>query len=257
MSAVQIQIEPPDLAILKEENQLEFYIEALRRWAAITAATGLNKAIQAELVLTFAFNQHRELCKELSSHFGSELRDKEDGIERLITWLQTRFSLNHHANMVKIMITNNFLDTCRQKDEDLVNYIARFEKSLADVKKMGENFSPTCLSLLLLRQAQLSNTDSQIIRVNLESKNASQHFEETKAAITKFQHQQNLLANRSRKPKPGNVHDTVQKKPTKDEDGDDYGNEINTKEEPNTDDEMEDEMDNEEDANNDDEMEDD
>merc|ERR550532_1151360 len=128
----------------------------------------MNRAIQAELVLTFAFKQHTELCKELSSHFGSELRDKEDGVERLITWLQTKYGVKQHGDKVKII--NSFLDTSRQKDEDLINFISRFEQSYAEVKKMGEIFSPTCLSVLLVRQAQLNVT------VDMEF-----DFEETKA----------------------------------------------------------------------------
>ena len=90
------KIEPPDLGILKKQNHLQFYIDALRRWTIRTAAFGMDKAIQAGLVLTYASLQYPELGKELCSHFGSELRYKEDGIERLIVWLQSKFAINHH-----------------------------------------------------------------------------------------------------------------------------------------------------------------
>ena len=184
------QIEPPDMGILRDRSQLEFYIDAVERWAGIATHTGTPEEIQAELVLTFAFKQYPELCKEMSDHFGNSLRNKKDGIKELVKWLKTKFGLNKHADMVKII--NTFLNTCRNKTENLIEFITRFEKNYAEVKKMGEQFSPTCLSIFLLRQAQLTDTDSQIITINLEfdpkAPNAKENFENTKAAIKKFQH---------------------------------------------------------------------
>ena len=74
--------------------------------------------------------------------------------------------MNKHADMVRIL--NTFLNTTRNRNENLVDFIARFEKNYQEVKKMGESFSETCLSILLLRQSQLTDTDSQIITINLE-----------------------------------------------------------------------------------------
>ena len=67
--------------------------------------------------------------------------------------------------MVKVL--NQFFNTTRERNENLVDYITRFERNYAEVTKMGEILSPTCLSILLLRQAQLTDTDSQIITMNL------------------------------------------------------------------------------------------
>ena len=65
------------------------------------------------------------------------------------------------------------------KNENFIDYIARFEESYADVKKAGENLSPTCRAILLLRQADLTNVDHQTITANLEfdptSSTASMH----------------------------------------------------------------------------------
>ena len=74
--------------------------------------------------------------------------------------------MNKHADMVKVL--NQFFNTTRTKNESLVDYITRFEKNYAEVKKMGESLSSTCRAILLLRQAQLEDVDSQIITVNLE-----------------------------------------------------------------------------------------
>ena len=57
---------------------------------------------------------------------------------------------------------------------------------------MGGTLSPNCLSILLLRQAQLSDTDSQIITINLsfdpKADKAEENFNQCKASMVKFQH---------------------------------------------------------------------
>ena len=71
-------------------------------------------------------------------------------------WLKNKFGLNAHADMVKTL--NSFLNTCRAKTGALTDFITRFEKNYSEVKKLGEKLSETCLSILLLRQANLNDT---------------------------------------------------------------------------------------------------
>ena len=188
-------IEPPDMSILRDRSQLEFYISALERWATIAKASGIAETLLADIVLAHAFKQAPELCKEMSDHFDNSLKSNSKGVEKIVTWLKAKFGMNKHADMVKVL--NLFLNTTRSRSENLVEYITRFERNYAEVKKLGETLSPTCLSILLLRQAQLTDTDSQIITMNLEfdpkADNADQNFENCKANMKKFQH--NKIAN--------------------------------------------------------------
>ena len=108
----------------------------------------------------------------------------------MITRPKEKAGMNEHTNIIKAL--NLFLNTTRSKIEDLEWYIARFERNYAEVKKLGESLSSTCLSVLLMRQAQLSEVDSQIIAMNLEldpkATNANQNFESCKASMRRFQH---------------------------------------------------------------------
>ena len=110
--------------------------------------------------------------------------------KRMVTRPKEKLEMNEHANRVKVL--NLFLNTTRSKNEDLEWYIARFERNYAEVKKLGESLSPTCLSVLLLRQAQLTDTDNQIITMNLEFdpkvNNADQDFEKCKASMRRLQY---------------------------------------------------------------------
>ena len=131
----------------------------------------------------------------MSDNFNNSTRDNSKGIEKIITWLKAKFGMNKHADMFKVL--NQFLNTTRARNENLVDYITRFERNYAEVKKLGETLSPTCLSILLLRQAQLTDTDSQIITMNLEfdptANTAEQNFNNCKANMKKFQHNKSLI----------------------------------------------------------------
>ena len=178
------------MGILKDPTQLGFYIASLERWAMLSARTGTDEELQGELVLAIAVKQNPELCKEMSEHFGIKLRDEKSGISKITAWLKEKFGINKHADMIKTL--NTFLNTTKMKTETLIDFIVRFEKNYAEVKKMGESLSPTCLAIMLLRQAQLSDTDSHIITINLEfdpkAEGADRNLEKMKTAMKKFQH---------------------------------------------------------------------
>ena len=78
------ELKPPDMAILKDPSQLNFYISGLQRWATIAEATGTSKKILADLVLTHAFDQAPTLCKEMSEHFGDGLSQNKEGINKIV-----------------------------------------------------------------------------------------------------------------------------------------------------------------------------
>ena len=63
------------MSILRDRSQLEFYISALERWATIAKASGIAETILADIVLTHAFKQAPELCKEMSDHFDNSVKN--------------------------------------------------------------------------------------------------------------------------------------------------------------------------------------
>ena len=182
--------EPPNISVLKDRSHLDYYITALKRWSSLAKAAGTQEAFHADIVLDRAYRTYPELYMEMSDKFCDTLKEDSDGIEKIITWLSNKFGMNKHADMVKVL--NQFFNTTRTKNENLIDYIARFEKSYADVKKAGESLSSSARAILLLRQADLTDVDHQIITVNLEfdpkSSNESKHYDNCKASMEKFQH---------------------------------------------------------------------
>ena len=109
------------MSILKDRSQLEFYISALERWTTIAKVSGVAETLLADIVLAHAFKQAPELCKEMSDDFDNSPRNDNKGIEKIVIWLEEKFGMNKHADMVKVL--NQFLNTTRAKNENLVDYI--------------------------------------------------------------------------------------------------------------------------------------
>ena len=123
--------EPPDMNIPKDRSQLEFYLSALERWATIAKVSGVKETLLVDIVLTHAFKQAPKLCKEMVYNFNNSKGDNNGGNQKAVSWLKEKFSMNKHADMVKIL--NLVLNIIRAKSE---NY--------AQIK--------TCLSILLFRK---------------------------------------------------------------------------------------------------------
>ena len=77
----------------------------------------------------------------MSDNFSDTLKDNGEGIQKIIAWLNTKFGMNKHADMVKVL--NQFFSTTRMKNENLIDYIARFEKRRQEkvYRQHAEQFS--------------------------------------------------------------------------------------------------------------------
>ena len=199
--------EPPDISVLKDRSCLDYYITALKRWSNLAKAAGTREEFHADIVLDRAYRTYPELYMEMSDKFCDTLKADNNGMEKIIAWLNSKLGMNKHADMVRIL--NRFYNTKRIKNESLTDYITRFEKSYAEIKKTGESLSSSARAILLLRQADLTDIDHQLITVNLEfdpkSTTASTHYDNCKASMEKFQHSKvanNQVIGKNNPPEP-------------------------------------------------------
>ena len=73
-------LEPPDMSVLKERSQLDFYISALKRWAKVS---GVEETLLEDMVLTHAYKQAPELCMEMTDNFNNSTGDNNGAFEGL------------------------------------------------------------------------------------------------------------------------------------------------------------------------------
>ena len=75
-------LEPPDMSVLKERSQLDFYISALKRWAKVSR---VEETLLEDMVLTHAYKQAPELCREMTDKFKDSTEDTNGGIQRIVS----------------------------------------------------------------------------------------------------------------------------------------------------------------------------
>ena len=75
------------------------------------------------------------------------LADKEDGVEQIIKYLETKFGVKQHPKIAKKL--NDFYSCSRKTDEDLVKYVSRFERTYKERSERTES------KVLLLSQTPL------------------------------------------------------------------------------------------------------
>ena len=187
--------EPPNYATVQgDQRKLTQYIAALKLWAKVG---GVEKKNQADCIKYNAFQFSPDYFDELNARFGESLSENEDGVNHIIAFLEEKFGVNQHTEIVRKL--NVFYSCSRSKNEDLVKYTSRFEQAYTEctkIKVAGSkaiiNYSSTALAVLLLRTANLSDVDHQIIARSLNFDEATETeekktFERTKAAVIAHQ----------------------------------------------------------------------
>ena len=154
--------EPPNYATVQgDQRKLTQYIAALKLWAKVG---GVEKKNQADCIKYNAFQFSPDYFDELNARFGESLSENEDGVNHIIAFLEEKFGVNQHTEIVRKL--NVFYSCSRSKNEDLVKYTSRFEQAYTEctkIKVAGSkaiiNYSSTALAVLLLHTANLSDVD--------------------------------------------------------------------------------------------------
>ena len=187
--------EPPNFAEVKgDRKKLGLYISALKRWSRVG---GVPKKDQADTIIYHAHRTCNEYFEELESKFGTTLDESEEGTQKIIEYLEEKNGLSKHSEIVRIF--NVFLNTKREKNENLVNFVQRFEKAYTDVQNLTTadqpkvmTMSATGKSIMMLVAAKLPDIDYQIITKGLDfdekdKEKEKKVFDLTKKAMVDYQ----------------------------------------------------------------------
>ena len=178
----------------KDRNAIKLYITALKRWSRVG---GCPKKEQGDAIIYHASQKSPEYYEELETKFGDDLAEKEDGVDRIVQWLEERTGVSRHSEVVRLVTV--FYKCSRNKGEDLVDFVTRFEKAYKDVQNLTlEGIDPilslssTGKAIILLTAANLPDVDYQIVTKGLKfdetDKNKEKKtYEETKTAIINHQ----------------------------------------------------------------------
>ena len=150
-----------------------------------------------------ASNTFPALYKEMVEHFGDELVDAPDGLNKVTAFLKDRFGLDNTADLISTFKT--YMGVSRKKGQDLASYTREVEHAYSQLNKMGESLSYNFQSLFLLDRANLSVTDYQIATASLkfndeENKADKKIYTETKEALKKMQNSSAAVKKSENKP---------------------------------------------------------
>ena len=173
------------------------YERKLRRWSR---ACGIVEKDQGDIILLYPSVANPDLHERLDREIGEKVVNNTNCIDLIITTLKSWFGISKGVDLMKVF--NDFITSVRTSSQDLHLYIAEFEGKYNQLEKLGEKLSPRLLALFLLKNANLSDTEFQIITANLNfstenEEELKQLFEQTKDALNKHQNCRVINSNKS------------------------------------------------------------
>ena len=122
--------EPP--AFISKTKTYSTYKADLRRWSRITS---VEKKLQAEVVVYNLEGHPSGIKEKIEVKIGSELENNEDGIERLLKFLDTIYQADEMSDAwVKY---KNFQRISRGPKQDISDFISDFDKEYMLAKTAG------------------------------------------------------------------------------------------------------------------------
>ena len=175
--------EPP--AFVDEKRSYSQYKEDLRMWSRITS---IAKKDQAETAV-YALRDHPSCIKEkITVNIGEKIQSAEDGIDTLITFLDTIYKEDEMAEAWTRY--KNFQKVVRTGDIQVNYFIADFEKEYMLAKTAGCDYSDTLLAFRLLEATKLNEMDEKFVLTGVDfsaAKTKKDLFAQMKASLKKFQ----------------------------------------------------------------------
>ena len=119
------------------------------------------------------------------------------GINLIISTLKSWYGADKGVDLIRIFI--DFVKTSRNPIQDFHSYVANFDEKYNKLQKLGEELSSRLLALFLLRKANLTDTEFQIIMANLDFSGEkdvknSELYQKRKDALNRHQNCQMINA---------------------------------------------------------------
>ena len=185
--------EPP--AFVSKTKFYAAYKADLKRWSRITA---IDKKLQAEVVVYSLDGDPSGIKDKIEVGIGKELEDNADGMEELITFLDSVFQQDEMSEAwIKY---KTFQRLSRKSNQDILSFISDFEKEYNLAKSAGCEYSDTILAFRLLEASNLSENDEKFIltAVDFEEGKKNKDLEkQMKSSLKKFQGR-SVLSNESK-----------------------------------------------------------
>ena len=186
LNKMSSKIKPPHF--ISDASEYPDYKTNLLRWSRITTTP---KAQLAECVL-YQMKDHpvgRGIAKQIDTALGDQVVDKDDGLTKLIAYLDNVYKEDELALMWTKYKTFTRLRKTNEQ-QPITEFIAEFEAAYKDAKDNGCEVSDTVLALSLLDSCNLSEIDVKFVLTDVDFKTGraqSTCLAQVKGSLQKFQ----------------------------------------------------------------------
>ncbi len=172
------------------------YKKKLQRWTRITKVA---PKLQAETVVHFLEDHPSGIMEKIETSLGDEIVDKEDGMTKLIAYLDTIYAEDEMTNMWTKH--KKFVRLRKAENQSILEFIAEFETAYKEAKDNGCAVSDTVLALNLLEACQLTDTDEKFVMTGVDLKGGKERgdlFDQVKKSMRKFQSRERMSSEKDR-----------------------------------------------------------
>ena len=143
------RLEPPDFC--DDASGYAEYKKRLQRWSRITT---IKKKQQAEVVVYHLENHPSGIQEKIDTAIGDKIQDSETGMVDLVKYLDEIYA---EDDMTSAWISyKRFVRLVKNREQQVTEFIAEFEKEYKKAKDTGCVFSDVVLDFCLLEACKLS-----------------------------------------------------------------------------------------------------
>jgi hypothetical protein len=170
----------------------------------VMLSTKINRYGQESLRLIRSSRLHLEghssgIQEKIDTALGNDVEDKEDGLVKLIAFLDTIYAENEMTDAWTKYKQFIRLKKDHGQPQPVTEFIAEFDKAHTKAKESGCEFSDIVLGFNLLESCQLSEMDEKFILTAVDFKVGKQNknlLDQVKNSLRKFQSRERLSSSK-------------------------------------------------------------
>ena len=113
---------------------------------------------------------------------------EEDGLNRLITFMDTKLGKDDLTDSLEKF--EDFENFVRGSEQNIVDYIAKFDQKYNKLKKKDMTMPPAILAFKLLRKGNITKNERLLVLTGMDYATKDELYEQAKKSLLKFKGEQ-------------------------------------------------------------------
>lgn len=167
--------------VYKPDSGYNYYKDLILAWSEVTETPKGSQGIRVAL----SFNEvDQKLCEKIFTVVKRDVLKKDDGFEKLITFLDKELGKDDLEEIVSIY--DDFEDCRKRSGESMNKYISTFDHKSNLLKGKGITLPPEILGFKLLRGAGLTKEERALVLSGIDYEKRESLYEQATKSLKKF-----------------------------------------------------------------------